>query len=299
MLTINKELKQRIVVALLEQRAKFGGTDAQFAKQFDINGSVFSRIKNGEETDGLLREAQWMNMARRLQVPLIDGTLKVARTKVFDTVADDVEFCKTYSKGRICADFSGIGKTVSAKYLSRTLKNCFHMDAKQSRQSRLFIKAVARMLGVEIIGTLYDIKENIKYSLHQLEKPIIIIDDAGYLTHEAYMELLELVDSTEGICGWYQIGDDSLMNKIEKGISNRKLGYRAMFSRFSNNYTTCVPAERNEKINFYKALIRDIATVNAKKGMDINKIVTQCLMLEKGEVKGDMRRLESLLILNS
>ena len=296
MITITNEQKKQIVAGLLQQRAKFGGNDAQFAKQFGINGSVFSRLKSAENTEGLLREAQWINIARELDLPLSERKWNMAKTDVYKTIEEDVLFCADYAKGRICVDDCGIGKTYSAKYLSRMLKNCFYVDASQAKTKRLFIRLLAKSIGVDDKDNLYRIKENIKYCLKMLGNPVVIIDEAGDLEYTAFLELKELWNATAGACGWYLMGAEGLRAKIERGISYKKVGYAELFSRYSESYTTCVPGGREDKISFYKKLITDVLTVNMTNKTQLNDIVKKCLVMDNGKI-GGLRRAESLLIL--
>jgi hypothetical protein len=124
MLQITNDFKEKIIGALLEQRKNYDVSDSAFAKQYSINGAVFSRLKNGER-EGLLRDAQWLNLGRELGVSVNERKWNMARTDVFNMIEEEVVFCKEHAKGRICVDDCGIGKTYSAKYLSRNLKNCF------------------------------------------------------------------------------------------------------------------------------------------------------------------------------
>jgi len=297
MLTISPEQKKMIVAAVMEQRERFGGTDAQFAKQFDINGTVFSRLKNDHDTTGLLKEAQWLNIARELNMPLNERKWVMARTEVYNMIEEDVLFCKEYAKGRICVDDCGIGKTYSAKYLSRKLDNCFYVDASQAKTKQLFIRLLGKAIGVDAQDKLAKVKANIKYALGMLPNPIIIIDEAGDLEYNAFLELKEFWNATVGACGWYLMGADGLRAKIERGISNKKVGYAELFSRYSESYTTIVPAEKNEKLSFYKKLITDVLTPNMKNKTKLNEIVRRCLNNDSGNI-GGLRRAESLLILN-
>jgi len=294
---ITKEFKDKVVDALLEDRKNYDGKDNAYAKTWGIDGSIYNRLKSGER-DGLISQAKWITIGGELNVTLNDRKWIIARTDVLNMMEEDVLFCKEFAKGRICVDDCGIGKTVSAKYLSRNLKNTFYLDAKQVKTKQQFVRCIAKTVGVGEKGRYVDVKNKLKNSLRVLEHPIIIVDDAGYLDYTAYMELLELVDATENVCGWYQIGDDSLAEKFERCISGKKVGYRAMFSRFSNRFTTMVPSNRNEKIDFYKKLLRDVISVNASPSTDINKLIVQCLRSDNGSI-GDLRRAESLLILNS
>ncbi len=64
MIQITNDFKQKIVGKLLEVRQNFDGTDQQFAKTRDINYSIFSRLKNADNYDGLLKAADWLNPRR-------------------------------------------------------------------------------------------------------------------------------------------------------------------------------------------------------------------------------------------
>jgi len=296
MINLTDEFKNKVFAALSEIRKNFSGSDAMFAKQWEISSSVYSRLKGGER-DGLLKDSQWLNMGRILGVNANEKKWNMAKTEVFNIISEDVEFCKIHSKSRICVDDCGIGKTYSAKYLSRTLHNCFYVDASQGKTKRLFIKLVARAIGIDVNDKYENIKENVKYYLRTIPQPIVIVDEAGDLEYGAFMDLKELWNGTEGACAWYLIGADGLRRKIEKGINGRKVGYREMFSRLSESFTKAVPAGKENRLMFYKKLITDVLSVNAANG-DINSIVKRCLTTDDNGNIGGLRRAESLLILS-
>lgn len=298
MLQTTQQQKQVIVTALMEQRKNFDGTDQQFAKQWDINYSVYSRLKNEKTYDGLLREAQWLNLGRELNVEMDARKWNTAKTEVFTVIEQDILFCKDNAKAMICVDDCGIGKTHTAKYLSRTVKNCFYIDASQAKTKQQFIRLIAKTIGVDDKDKYVRVKANIKYALRMLPNPVVIIDEAGDLEYTAFLELKELWNATDKACGWYMMGADGLRRKIERGIQNKKVGYKELFSRYSERYTTIVPNNRNEKINFYKQLITDVLNANMKNKAKLSEIVKRCLVNDEDGNIGGLRRAESLLILN-
>ena len=299
MIQITNEFKQKIVGKLLEVRQNFDGTDQQFAKQRDINYSVFSRLKNADNYDGLLKAADWLNLGRELDVTANERKWNMARTDVFTLIEEDVTFCQAHAKGMMCVDDCGIGKTFSAKYLSRSLKNCFYVDASQAKTKQQFIRLIAKTIGVDDKDKFIKVKSNIKYALKMLPNPVIIIDEAGDLEYPAFLELKELWNATVNACGWYMMGADGLRNKIERGISNKKVGYAELFSRYSEKFTTIVPADRQEKLAFYRKLITDVLSVNMTDKSRLNEIVKRCLTTDNNDHIGGLRRAESLLILNN
>lgn len=297
MLQLSKEYKDKVIQALAEIRANFDGTDSAFAKRWGISGSVYNRIKNGY-IDGQLRDAQWLYIGRELGVTLHERKWNMARTEVFNIIEEDVMFCKEYAKGRVCVDDCGIGKTYTAKYLSRNVKNCFYIDASQAKTKSLFVKLIARTIGLEDRGRTSELKANIKYYLRMLPQPVVIIDEAGDLEYEAFLELKELWNATEGACGWYMMGAEGLRAKIQRGIEHKRVGFAEIFSRYSERYTTIVPTDRQERYQFYRKLISDVLSVNMTNRSDLNNIVRRCLTTD-GSTVGGLRRAESLLILNT
>lgn len=296
-MTLSMEFKKEVLAELMSARQNFDGSDAAFARQYGINVSIFSRIKAGE-TDKVLAEAQWLQVGRMLGVTLNKRKWNIARTDVFNIIEEDVMFCKNHSKSRMFVDTCGIGKTFTARYLSKTVKNCFYVDASQARTKMEFIKLLARTIGVPDSGYYVSILENIKYYLHVIPQPVIIIDEAGDLDYGAFLETKGLWNATENVCGWYLMGADGFKAKIERGIRRQRVGFREIFSRFSENYSFAVPFDKQEQTAFYKKLITDVLSVNTDDRQSIPIIVSKCLVRVDGNISG-LRRAESLLILNS
>lgn len=297
-LQLTQQFKDDVLRELLQQRENFTGSDALYAKQFGINPSVFSRLKNGEKTPSLLRDTQWLNMGREFGISLSSRKWNVARTEVFTMIEEDILFCQEYSKARICVDECGIGKTFTAKYLSRKLKNCFYVDASQAKTKQQFVRLIARTIGIDSTGKYNEVKANLKYYLKYLPLPIVIVDEAGDLEYPAFLELKELWNATENSCGWYMMGADGLRHKITKGIRNKKVGYKEIFSRFSDSYTSVVPLDKDERKMFYKKLIGDVLSVNMKNKSKLSQIVNRCLAVDNEGSLSGLRRAESILILN-
>jgi hypothetical protein len=295
---LTEEFKKEVLTELLNARKNFDGSDSVFARQYGMGASVFSRLKSGE-TEKLLSEAQWLQIGRVLNVSLNKRKWNIAKTDVFTIIQEDIMFCKINSKARMFVDACGIGKTFTARYLSKTVKNCFYIDASQARTKMEFAKLLARTIGVPDSGYYVSILENIKYYLHIIPQPIIIIDEAGDLDYGSFLELKGLWNATENICGWYLMGADGFRAKIERGIKRQRVGFQEIFSRFSENYSFAVPFDKQEQVSFYRKLITDVLSVNTANKEDIPAIVKKCLVRTADNSISGLRRAESLLILKS
>ena len=294
---ITKLFKDKVVEELLSQRENYGGSDTAFARSIGVNPSVFNRLKNGER-EKLLPDATWLRLGRELGVSANSRKWNMVETDVYMQIREEILFCKQYSKSRIFVDNCGIGKTFSAKYLSKTLKNCFYVDCTQSKRKNEFIKALARIVGVEVKGKIVEIKDNTKYYLSMLENPVIIIDEAGSLDKDALGMVQEYWNATEGLVGWYMMGANALRNKISTGVSKDKDYFAELFSRFSENFSSIVPTEKSNKYAFYKKLLSDVLSANINDKDQLDELVRKGLVDINGTVSG-LRRAESLLLLHN
>lgn len=286
---ITKEFKTKVREVILANRENYGGSDAAYAKSIGISNSIYSRIKKGE-TEKVLSDTAWVSIGRESDVQLHKNTWKVARTSVYDQIEGSITFCKELSKSMMLADDCGIGKTFCTKHIVRKLKNAFYIDCSQAKTKQQFIRLLAKTIGVDSKGLYREVKGNLKYYLNMLELPIIVLDEAGDLDYNAFLELKELWNATEGICGWYMIGADGLRAKINRGINNKKVGYAEIFSRFSDEFVQIVPASHEDKKLFYKNLIGAVATANLNDSKKVNKLIKQCI-----DKDATLRYLETLI----
>lgn len=297
MIELTTDYKERVVKALMDARGSYSGTDVDYARKWGIDKTVYARLKKGYQ-DGLLSAGKYMEIGMELNVSTKDRKWNMARTEVFNVISAEVMFCKQYSKGKIFVDKCAIGKTYTAKYLAKTVPNCFYVDMSQTKSPTAFARSLARAVGADHKGGIFAVKERIKYYLKLLPSPVIIIDEAGDINVKMVAELKEYYNALDGFCGWYVLGANGLRAKLDKGVERETPGYEELFSRLSDKYSHVVPKDKVEKINFYKRLCRDVLSVNIINKEKLDELVALCLRTEAdGEISG-LRRAESLLILN-
>ncbi|AYZ11883.1 ATP-binding protein [Chryseobacterium arthrosphaerae] len=281
--------KQQVRQALLEARKNFGGTDAQYAKIYNINGAVYSRLNKGE-IEKIISDSQWLQIGRQLNINIRDIDWKIVRTQVYNEIEQSISFCQAFSRSMILVDDCGIGKTFCSKNIVKTIKNAFYIDCSQAKTKQQFIRLLAKTIGLDNKGKYVDVKENLKYYLNLLHQPVIVVDEAGDLEYPAFLELKELWNATDGYCGWYMVGADGLRAKIEKGINSRKVGYAEIFSRFSDEFIKLTPNGVDDKKAFRYELLTQVASANHKGSQPVETLVNQCMKKE-----ATLRHLDTLL----
>ncbi|WP_340112654.1 AAA family ATPase [Maribellus mangrovi] len=269
---ITKEFKLKIIEALKQARGNFYGSDAKFATSIGISGSQYSRIKNGE-TERILSDASWIALARLLDVnPAADAKWQTAKTPVFQFINAQLEVCQREGLSSLLCDFSDIGKSHAAQHYARQNRNAVYIDCSQVKSKQKLIRRIAQLVGIGGSGRYADVYENLVYYLKTIPNPMIILDEAGDLQHDAFLEVKALWNATEHCCGYYMMGADGLQHKMSRSIDNKKVGYTELFSRFGKRYGKVIPVgDESKKLLETTALM--IIKANAPQGSDYNKIL--------------------------
>ena len=288
-MNLTTQFKAKVRLAILEKRENYGGSDADFAKSLGIANAIFSRLKSGE-TEKIMNDTIWITIGRELQVKVFEDNWKVARTKVYDEIEDNLHFCKELSRSMVLVDDCGIGKTFCTKHIIKKMKNTFYVDCSQAKSKQLFIRLLAKTIGIDNQGKYYDVLANLKYYITTLEKPMIILDEAGDLDYTAFVELKGIWNGTDGVCGWYMMGADGLRAKIQRGISGKKVGFAEIFSRFSDEFIKLVPNGTADRQAFYSDLIGAVADANLQDKTQIKSLINKCIKKET-----TLRYLETLI----
>ena len=264
---IKNELKARTLDAISADRANYP-SDSKHATALGVAPSVYSAIKKCK-LDKQLSDSAWLSLARRLNVPL-RGEIewKVAKTDTYSYITSQLEACQERSLSALLCDIPNIGKTFSARHYARTHKHVVYIDCSQTKTKVRLVRSIALGFGLEAKGRYEEVYADLVYYLKGLDTPLIILDEAGDLQYEAFLELKALWNATERACGWYMMGADGLRAKIERSIECCKVGYPELFSGFGDAYRKVRPQDSEERKSFLLKQAVEVAKLNAPEGVD-------------------------------
>lgn len=269
---ITKEIKERIVAAIVADRENYP-SDNKHAVALGISASVYNAIKKGN-WDRQVSDAGWVGMARRLGVVLRrEMEWKAADTPTYRFISAQLGLCQESGVSAILCDIPNIGKTYTARAYVKGHKNAIYIDCSQVKTKRKLVRKIAKEFGVTSIGSYYDVYEDLVAYMKTLDTPLVVLDEAGDLQYEAFLELKALWNATERCCGWYMMGADGLRAKIARNVEGMKVGYAEMLSRFGDTYSRVTPEDEKERQKFLKAQAAIVAKVNAPEGADVMQIV--------------------------
>ncbi len=264
---ITTDVKNKITEAIRANRGNYP-SDAKHAASLGVTTSVYSAIKNGQ-TDRVLSDANWISIARKLGVSL-RGEIewKIARTETFDFIMTQLELAQTGSLSGILCDIPNIGKTFTARHYVKTHPNAVYIDCSQVKTKLKLVRKIAAEFGTNSRGRYSDVYDDLVYYLRSIDNPLIILDEAGDLQYEAFLELKALWNATERCCAWYMMGADGLKEKINRSIECRKVGYTEMLSRYGDRYSKVSPDDGKDRARFLMGQARAVAKLNAPAGVD-------------------------------
>ncbi|HNP24653.1 MAG TPA: ATP-binding protein [Panacibacter sp.] len=262
-MTLTSEARTKILSVLLANRSNFEGSDSKYAASFNINKSVFARMKSGE-TERLMNDTNWISIARRMGVQLgNEPDWLTADTAVYLYITEQLQLCQMESLTSIYCDVAGIGKSYTAKQYVKRSKNAVYVDCSQVKSKQKLIRFISHAFGLDHNGKYSEVYENLVYYLKVIHKPLIILDEAGDLDYPAFLELKALWNATEHHCGWYMMGADGLQAKIDRGISCKKVGFTEIFNRYGSKYNRITPFASDDRREFMLEMAATIIEVNS------------------------------------
>ena len=269
---ITNYIKTRIIEAIKANRENYP-SDAKHAAALGINTAVYSAVKNGQ-TDKVLSDASWIAIARRLGVELRSKIeWKAAKTPTYLYIMAQLEFSQNSCTSGILCDIPNIGKTFTARLYASSHKNAVYIDCSQVKTKLKLIRKIAKEFGVNSNGRYNDVYDDLVFYLRSIDQPLIILDEAGDLQYEAFLELKALWNATERCCAWYMMGADGLKEKINRSIECKKVGYTEMLSRYGDRYSKVTPDDGKEREKFLREQAHIVAKLNAPEGTDVKAIV--------------------------
>ena len=271
---LTNEIKQRIMEAIRANRDNYP-SDNKHAAALGISASVYNALKKGN-IDRQVSDTNWICIARRLNVSLSEEMeWHAAETPTYIFISEQLATCQQGGMSAILCDMANIGKTFTARAYVKAHRNAIYVDCSQVKTKQRLIRFIAKEFGISTNGRYVDVYDDLVFYLRTLDRPLIILDEAGDLQYEAFLELKALWNATERCCAWYMMGADGLKEKINRSIECKKVGYTEMLSRYGDRYSKVTPDDSKERDKFLRDQAGAVAKVNAPDGTDIATLVSR------------------------
>lgn len=234
----------------IENLVARGSSAAELARRCGVSNAAMSQFRNDNyaaNTDALAEKiAAGLHFFENNRV-VVDTVTSYRQVKLAFVAA------KQKRKWICISSRSGSGKTQSLIDLYNVSGGNEVVYVKCRKwTARKFLTKVAQAMG-ERVNRYQDNDELIDVICAHMnrlaeKKPILLIDDAGKLTHSAMNTLIPLYDDTLGRMGCIVAGTETLERNIKRWVG-RIEGYDEIDGRFSRNYISLMGATRRDVVD--------------------------------------------------
>lgn len=279
--------EKKAISELLEgkRQASKSRSDAAFARTIGINPADYSNVTNLKwiNEPSLLSNQKWNRIA--LLVDYKSNGLPQWQhqdTFVYKHVTTLLKASKRTSLSTMLVDDAGIGKSHACVRFAETTENAFYVRCSDNPTTARLVRAIAASMGLKSNKKTEDIIQDIFLYANSVHKPILILDEAGFLKPSAWNTIHRLYNASEFQLSIFVVGSVGLENEIEKGMKRHANGYAEVFSRLGSKY---IPVFKDEAVK-QRELLRDMKNVIKAQGIkaqdSINNIISKA---------SDMRRI--------
>lgn len=245
----------------------------KLAKKIGISHAVLTYVT----------QEQWENVSDEMLYKIVNSLktrtdgYKIIGTSNFETIQCLCRYAKTLHHMYGLVGYSGAGKTTGLKQFYRKNKNVFYVECKHTMNRKQFFAAILRELGINFTGTVYDMVTRIEEEFNTLESPLLIIDEAGKLSHNLILDLHDLRNSTMNNLGIVLAGCEYFKDNLEKGVRKDKQGIPEFYTRIVSWQYLSTPTKK-EVETIYRVNDVDLEAVSNRKYKnfrDIYNIVSE------------------------
>jgi hypothetical protein len=199
---------------------------ANLAKKLNVSGAVLTFIEQ-RQADKLSAE-----MLHSIIALLKPGTgFEIVGTSNYNSIQNICAKTQQAHQLNVIIGYTGAGKTVALNDYYRTTENVYYVVCKNSMNRRQFLCAILAEMGVNFMGSVYDMVNKIVDLLNERPNMLLIIDEAGKLSTNVLLDLHDIRNTTMYSAGIILAGCEYFQSNIEKAVTKEKTGYPEFHSR--------------------------------------------------------------------
>ena len=222
----------------LPEKAEIKKAVSDYCEERGLSKSCFAfKCGISDATIGALMKEKWETLSYEMLLRIWNFMNSDKFNDLFQNI-DFVSAVNACDKARkykfmigITAD-TGMGKTTALRTYARQ-KNVFYVSYDKTMNASQFFVALLRELAIPFTSTLNDMMNFAADKLNRLETPLLIIDEAGKLTHSMILYLQVLRDRTYGNCGIVLAGMPYFKSNLQKNAAREKEGYAEFLRRIN------------------------------------------------------------------
>ena len=252
---MTREEKQQIVKAAQAYMADKGISQNELAKLTGVNASYLSNIlkgvftftnsRTGEESP--IADKWFLAMADRIGVKIKKEYWPLVQTEQFIDIVKELTEAKESAATRIIVGETGCGKSYTVERFRLAYpQGTYVVTCNQNDKICDLVRKIQQALKVSFDGSVSYRIDRISMELSRIadngQHPVLIFDEAEYLTVRGLLSIKTIYDYLKGICGIVMIGTTDILDKLER--SKRREGMPQFIRRFKAGIRNVRPIDR-------------------------------------------------------
>jgi hypothetical protein len=201
----------------------------KLAKKPNVSSAILSFIENGQCES--VSEDMLLKIINELKPK---SAFNIMGTSNYNAIQSICKSTQLASHMNAIIGFTGAGKSTALYDYYRNGGNVYYIECKNSMNRKQFLHAVLAEMGINYLGSVYDMVKQICDYLNTQNKPLLIIDEAGKVSTNILLDLHDIRNSTFHNAGIIMAGCEYFQRDVQKAVNKEKIGYPEFHSRVVN-----------------------------------------------------------------
>ena len=243
-----EESEKRIIVENLKSYIqKYPSQNKAAGSLEGISAGTLSSMLNGNWSR--ISDSMWTKVAEQVKPTCSSSATgwTIVETGAFQEISYAMQDAQEYMNVTWVVGEAGCGKTTTGRLYAESHKEAFYILCSEDMLKGEFVRTIARRLGIRSEGyTVRELWQAIIDSIIQMERPLIIFDEADKLPESVFQYFISMYNNLEDRCGVVFLSTDYIKRRISNGLRYGRKGYKEIFSRIGRKYFDLEPTSAQD-----------------------------------------------------
>lgn len=243
-----EESEKRIIVENLKSYIqKYPSQNKAAGSLEGISAGTLSSMLNGNWSR--ISDSMWTKVAEQVKPTCSSSATgwTIVETGAFQEISYAMQDAQEYMNVTWVVGEAGCGKTTTGRLYAESHKEAFYILCSEDMLKGEFVRTIARRLGIRSEGyTVRELWQEIIDSIIQMERPLIIFDEADKLPESVFQYFISMYNNLEDRCGVVFLSTDYIKRRISNGLRYGRKGYKEIFSRIGRKYFDLEPTSAQD-----------------------------------------------------
>jgi len=252
-----KQIREALIAYTQTASKTYVMSQNEVAKKLGINAAYISAIVNGEDKVGksIISDKYWQKIAELVGIQVTKKYWEIKQTPQMVAILAALEEAKNHGRTITIVGETGCGKsfTIEELFMKKNPVATYKIVIGNLDNIGDIIDKLAESIGLKIETTSRSKKlKEVTYALLLMhfrgQNPLVIFDEAEYMSHVTLCAIKSMYDLLNGICGLVMVGTEQIIRNYDRLKNKNKIGIPQLYRRikFGIRYIPNIDKKYNE-----------------------------------------------------